>query len=91
MTARGQRLIDENYGLDYYLLKTPVNEVYSHLGMRIKREILLKLAEAVETGKDEKLAAKFEEWSVLHLLLIHFLPLGFNEADTFKCSSIVIY
>ena len=62
MTARGQRLIDESFGLDYYLLKTPVNEVYSLLGMKIKREILLRLTDAVESGKNEKVAAKFEQW-----------------------------
>ena len=64
MTARGQRLIDESYGLDYYLLKTPVNEVYSHLGMKIKREILLTLAANIATGKDDKMSAKFEPWYV---------------------------
>ncbi len=64
MTARGQRLIDESYGLDYYLLKTPVNEVYSLLGLKIKREILLKLAANLEAGKDEKMVAKYESWYV---------------------------
>ena len=44
MTNRAQRLIDENHGLDYYLLKTPVNDIYSHLGLKLKREILLRLA-----------------------------------------------
>ena len=67
MTARGQRMIDESFGLDYYLLKTPVNEVYSHLGMKIKREILLKLAEWVESGGNEKMAAKYVQWWVIKL------------------------
>ena len=62
MTSRGQRLIDESFGLDNYLLKTPVNEVYSLLGLKIKREILLKLAAAVEQGQEEKMAAKYETW-----------------------------
>jgi len=37
MTARAQRLIDENFGLDFYLLKTPVNEIYSWLGLKVSR------------------------------------------------------
>ena len=60
MTARAQRLIDESYGLDTYLLKTPVNEIYSYLGLKIKREILLNLATAIENGQNEKMAAKYE-------------------------------
>merc|ERR1719334_664494 len=44
MTKRAQRLIDESYGLDHYLLQTPVNELYSLLGLRIKRQMLLALA-----------------------------------------------
>ena len=48
MTERAQRLIDDVYGLDNYLLKTEVNEIYSHLGLKMKREILLTLANPEE-------------------------------------------
>ena len=75
MTKRAQRLIDQSYGLDNYLLEvkksfrfkylhtihgkvgqiiysqllclclqTPVNEVYSLLALKIKRQILLALS-----------------------------------------------
>ncbi len=48
MTERAQRLIDEAFGLDNYLLKTDVNEIYSWLGLGLKRSMLLTLANAVE-------------------------------------------
>merc|ERR1712109_94520 len=48
MTERAQRLIDEAFGLDNYLLKTEVNEIYSHMGLKLKRELLLTLANADE-------------------------------------------
>jgi len=46
MTERAERLIDEAFGLDNYLLKTEVNEIYSHMGLKLKRELLLTLANA---------------------------------------------
>jgi len=75
MTKRAQRLIDEAYGLDFYLLKTPVNEIYSHLGLRIKREILLRLSRAATTGghsefdsssKFDKVLSKYRDFVVPH-------------------------
>ena len=48
MTERAQRLIDEAFGLDNYLLKTEVNEIYSHMGLKLKRELLLTLINAEE-------------------------------------------
>ena len=48
MTERAQRLIDEAFGLDNYLLKTEVNEIYSLMGLKLKRELLLTLANADE-------------------------------------------
>ena len=63
MTNRAQRLIDESYGLDYYLLKTPVNEIYSNLGLKIKREILLTLANKPNSLSDE-IYSKYEIYKV---------------------------
>ena len=48
VTERALRLIDQAFGLDMYLLKTPVNEIYSHLGLKLKREMLLTLAHSEE-------------------------------------------
>lgn len=65
MTKRGQRLIDEAYGLDNYLLKTPVNEVYSFLALRIKREILLRLAATSgdsSSSRSQAVASKYQDY-----------------------------
>ena len=43
-TKRGVKLVDESGGFDYYLLKTPVNEIYATGMLRLKRELLLALA-----------------------------------------------
>ena len=48
MTERAQRLIDEAYGSDNYLLQTKVNEIYSHFGLKLKRELLLTMANSDE-------------------------------------------
>jgi len=61
MTKRARRLIDQAYGLDYYLLKTPVNEIYSHLGLKMKREILLKLSGAGRNPDVDKSSSRFEK------------------------------
>ena len=45
VTKRGVRLVDEAAGFDSYLLSTPVNEVYATGLLRIKRELLLALAQ----------------------------------------------
>ena len=45
VTKRGVRLVDEAAGFDSYLLSTPVNEVYATGLLRIKRELLLSLAQ----------------------------------------------
>lgn len=44
ITPRALRLIDEKFGLDYYLLETPEIDINSKLGLRLKREILVRLA-----------------------------------------------
>jgi len=63
MTKRAQRLIDESYGFDNYLLQTPVNEVYSLLGLRMKRQMLLALA----SGQlPDGVMTKYQEFIVPH-------------------------
>lgn len=68
MTERAERLIDEAYGLDNYLLKTQVNEIYSHFGLKLKRELLLTLANAEEDlypdekGKQKTILDKYKDY-----------------------------
>merc|ERR1712173_304349 len=64
--GRGVRLVDEAAGFDSYLLSTPVNEVYATGLLRLKRELLLALAQpgllpdSVQR-KYEKFRESFEE------------------------------
>lgn len=44
LTERTMKLIHENYGFDHYLLKTPACDLRSQLALKIKRSILLALA-----------------------------------------------
>ncbi|KAJ1347903.1 hypothetical protein KIN20_003082 [Parelaphostrongylus tenuis] len=44
VTERALRLIEQNFGLDYYILRTPEIDLVSKLGNSLKREMLLKLA-----------------------------------------------
>ena len=66
VTKRGVRLVDEAAGFDSYLLSTPVNEVYATGLLRLKRELLLALAQpgllpdSVQR-KYEKFRVSFEE------------------------------
>jgi len=53
VTPRALRLIDEAFGLDYYLLNTPEIDVNSKLGMRLKRSILMTLAKGEYYSSDE--------------------------------------
>lgn len=79
MTNRAQRLIDENHGLDFYLLKTPVNEIYSHLGLKLKREILLTLAKRERESLSEEIYSKYEVFKIPEEVAVwHGLP--WNEA-----------
>ncbi len=43
-TQRGETLVDRHKGFDLYLMETPVNEVYAVGLLRIKREMLIALA-----------------------------------------------
>ncbi|KAJ8368994.1 hypothetical protein SKAU_G00090220 [Synaphobranchus kaupii] len=44
VTARTLDLIDAAYGFDFYILKTPKEDLNSKLGMDLKRAMLLRLA-----------------------------------------------
>lgn len=44
VTARTLNLIDAAYGFDFYILKTPKEDLNSKLGMDLKRAMLLRLA-----------------------------------------------
>jgi large subunit ribosomal protein L28 len=47
VTERTMRLIDDCFGFDFYLLRTPDVDINSQLGMKLKRIILISLAKAV--------------------------------------------
>ena len=72
MTERAQRLIDEAFGLDNYLLKTEVNEIYSHFGLKLKRELLLTLANSddelypYDASKRKDIYDKYKDFVVSH-------------------------
>lgn len=42
-SPRTSRLIDENQGFDYYILKTPIQDLRSQLGYDLRRKMLLAL------------------------------------------------
>jgi len=67
-TKRGIRLVDECAGFDKYLLSTPVNEVYATGLMKIKRELLLALADkerfTTKAGGRVGVYEKYQEWAV---------------------------
>lgn len=53
-TPRSQQLIDDAFGLDLYLLTTPEIDINSNMGMKLKREILMKLAKADYFTEDDE-------------------------------------
>jgi len=67
-TKRGLRLVDEARGLDSYLLSTPVNEVFATKLLRLKRELLLRLADkenfSTRAGGRPETFAKFEQFAL---------------------------
>ncbi|KAM3172376.1 hypothetical protein ACTXT7_014674 [Hymenolepis weldensis] len=56
--------IEAMKGLDFYLLKTPENEINSRLGMHIKRDILMKLADSEFQRSKPDIAAKYAEFAI---------------------------
>ena len=69
-TKRGIKLVDQSKGFDYYLLKTPVNEVYATGLLRLKRELLLTLAKkdnfATKLGGKPEVYEKYQKFAVSH-------------------------
>ncbi|KAG5322587.1 RM28 protein, partial [Pseudoatta argentina] len=66
ITQRALRLIHENYGFDHYLLKTPACDLRSLLALKLKRQILIALADKTLYPNDPKkhteVYAKYEQY-----------------------------
>ncbi|XP_053997842.1 39S ribosomal protein L28, mitochondrial [Hylaeus anthracinus] len=66
ITNRTIRLIHEHYGFDHYLLKTPACDLRSELALKIKRQILIALADKTlyptDPVKKEEVYAKYKEY-----------------------------
>ena len=67
-TKRGIKLVDEAGGFDRYLLNTPVNEVYATGLLRLKRELLLALADkenfTTKHGGKPEVFEKYQKYAV---------------------------
>lgn len=57
VTERTLRLIDENLGFDFYILNTPVQDLVSELGRRLKHKMLVALAKE----KREQILDKYKD------------------------------
>ncbi|XP_056139958.1 39S ribosomal protein L28, mitochondrial [Lampris incognitus] len=70
VTPRTLDLIDAAYGLDFYILKTPKEDLNSKLGMDLKRAMLLRLARKDQTlypddpVKREKVYHKYKQFEI---------------------------
>ncbi|XP_076670254.1 mitochondrial ribosomal protein L28 [Andrena cerasifolii] len=66
ITNRTITLIHEHYGFDHYLLKTPACDLRSELALKIKRQILMALADKTlypsDPTKMEKIYNKYKEY-----------------------------
>ncbi|XP_014485134.1 PREDICTED: 39S ribosomal protein L28, mitochondrial [Dinoponera quadriceps] len=66
ITFRLVRLIHENYGFDHYLLKTPACDLQSKLALKIKRKILITLANKTlypdDPEKREEVYSKYQQY-----------------------------
>ncbi|KAH0947105.1 hypothetical protein HN011_003574 [Eciton burchellii] len=58
ITDRTMTLIHENYGFDHYLLKTPAYDLKSLLALKLKRKILIALADKTLYPEDPKKRAE---------------------------------
>ncbi|EFO98767.1 hypothetical protein CRE_31545 [Caenorhabditis remanei] len=83
VTERAMRLIDEHFGLDYYILQSQEIDLDSKFANSLKREILLTLAtESYYEGDDEKKAyirQKYAEF-VIPEAEAEWIGLDLNEA-----------
>ncbi|XP_053550703.1 39S ribosomal protein L28, mitochondrial [Bombina bombina] len=70
VTMRTLDLIDAAYGFDFYILKTPKEDLCSKLGMDLKRAMLLRLASRDpslhpnDTAKREEIYNKYKEFEI---------------------------
>lgn len=70
VTARTLDLIDAAYGFDFYILKTPKEDLNSKLGMDLKRAMLLRLARKTtelypnDPVKREKVYGKYKQFEI---------------------------
>lgn len=68
VTARTLDLIDAAYGFDFYILKTPKQDLNSKLGMDLKRAMLLKLARKDmypdDPDRREKIYKRYQQFEV---------------------------
>ncbi|XP_036139000.1 39S ribosomal protein L28, mitochondrial isoform X2 [Monomorium pharaonis] len=66
ITERALKLIHENYGFDHYLLKTPACDLRSLLALKLKRQILIALADKTlypnNPEKHTEVYAKYEQY-----------------------------
>ncbi|XP_037797907.1 39S ribosomal protein L28, mitochondrial-like isoform X2 [Penaeus monodon] len=79
VTERTLSLIDQNYGFDSYILNTPPADLMSELALKLRREMLLSLAQGTlhpdNPAKKEELLNKFNR---------HIIPV--EEADWYGLS-----
>ncbi|CAK9807005.1 39S ribosomal protein L28, mitochondrial [Anthophora quadrimaculata] len=85
VTNRTIDLINEHYGFDHYLLKTPACDLKSELALKIKRQILLTLADKTlyptDSNKREEIYAKYKEYLTAYTREeIEWYGLTYNEA-----------
>ncbi|XP_015608532.1 39S ribosomal protein L28, mitochondrial [Cephus cinctus] len=85
LTNRTLQLIHDNYGFDHYLLKTPACDLKSELALKIKRQILIALADKTmyqdDPLKQEEVYAKYQQYlSPFTREEIEWYGLNFMEA-----------
>jgi len=68
VTGHTLQCIDNNHGFDHYILSTPEVDMQSLLGMRLKRKMLLALANKTlypnDPAKREEVYAKYEKYVI---------------------------
>jgi len=83
VTERALRLIDESFGLDYYLLETPDIDIASKLGLKLKRQIMISLAKEDYYSNDQErhsyIKDKYAKY-VIPLEEAEWIGLDLNEA-----------
>lgn len=68
VTGHTLSLIDDCHGFDHYILSTPEIDLHSRLGMRLKRKLLLTLANKTlwpdDPAKQAEVYAKYEKYVI---------------------------